>query len=42
MQQLDRPNRFATLESIGLPMQQLKPGGGGGGWTCTANRKSVL
>ena len=28
--------------SIGLPMQQLKPGGGGGGWTCTANRKSVL
>src|SRR6516225_3222205 len=28
--------------SIGLPMQQLKPGGGGGGWTCTAKRKSVL
>ena len=23
-------------------MQQLKPGGGGGGWICTANRKSTL
>src|SRR6516225_7163463 len=34
--------RLYWRSSIGLPMQQLKPGGGGGGWTCTANRKSTL
>ena len=39
------PNDFTRLywrSSIGLPMQQLKPGGAGGGWTCTAKRKSTL
>jgi hypothetical protein len=31
------PNDVTRLywrSSIGLPMQQLKPGGGGGGWIC--------
>src|SRR5580704_17775461 len=39
------PNDLTRLywrSSIGLPMQQLKPGGGGGGWICTANRKATL
>src|SRR5258705_10785109 len=39
------PNDLTRLywrSSIGLPMQQLKPGGGGGGWNCTGNRKSTL
>src|SRR5246127_4898147 len=34
--------RLYWRSSIGLPMQQLKPGGAGGGWICTANRKSTL